>query len=57
MWSQLTENTSSEVEFSHRFSTIINTSEKETIKATLSHVGGDGMFWEAGAGYKDFVLS
>lgn len=53
--SQLTENISSEVKFSHQFSTVISTSEKETVKAALSCVCGGCIFWAAGAGYKSLL--
>lgn len=55
-WSQLTKNTSSEVEFSHQFSAVISTSEKENIKAALSRVCGDRIFRAAGAGYKSLCV-
>ncbi|XP_073927375.1 inositol polyphosphate 1-phosphatase isoform X2 [Castor canadensis] len=51
-----TENGSSEAEFSHPFSAVISTSEKETIKAALSCVCGDGIFPAAGAGYKSLCV-
>nr|XP_001502034.1 inositol polyphosphate 1-phosphatase isoform X1 [Equus caballus]XP_005601695.1 inositol polyphosphate 1-phosphatase isoform X1 [Equus caballus]XP_005601696.1 inositol polyphosphate 1-phosphatase isoform X1 [Equus caballus]XP_005601697.1 inositol polyphosphate 1-phosphatase isoform X1 [Equus caballus]XP_008514744.1 PREDICTED: inositol polyphosphate 1-phosphatase isoform X1 [Equus przewalskii]XP_008514745.1 PREDICTED: inositol polyphosphate 1-phosphatase isoform X1 [Equus przewalskii]XP_0085 len=54
--SQLTTNTSSEAEFSHQFSAVISTSEKETIKAALSRVCGERVFPAAGAGYKSLCV-
>uniref|UniRef100_A0A2K6FYT5 Uncharacterized protein n=1 Tax=Propithecus coquereli TaxID=379532 RepID=A0A2K6FYT5_PROCO len=45
-------NTGSEAEFSPHFSAVITTSEKETIKAALSHV----IFGAAGAGYKSLCV-
>lgn len=54
--SQLTGNPSSEAEFSHQFSAVISTSEKETIKAALSRVCGDRIFRAAGAGYKSLCV-
>ncbi|KAF6114229.1 inositol polyphosphate-1-phosphatase [Phyllostomus discolor] len=53
---QLTENTSSEAEFSHHFSAVISTSEKAAIKAALSRVCGDHIFRAAGAGYKSLCV-
>lgn len=54
--SQLPENAGSEAEPSHRFSAVISTSEKETIKAALSRVCGDRIFRAAGAGYKSLCV-
>ncbi|XP_054418398.1 inositol polyphosphate 1-phosphatase isoform X2 [Pteronotus mesoamericanus] len=54
--SPLTENTSPEAEFSHHFSAVISTSEKETIKAALSRVCADRIFRAAGAGYKSLCV-
>lgn len=53
---QLTENTSSEAEFSHHFSAVISTSEKAAIKAALSRVCEDRIFRAAGAGYKSLCV-
>ncbi|XP_045415528.1 inositol polyphosphate 1-phosphatase isoform X2 [Lemur catta] len=49
-------NISSEAEFSHHFSAVISTSEKETIKASLSRVCGESVFGAAGAGYKSLCV-
>ncbi|XP_037705692.1 inositol polyphosphate 1-phosphatase [Choloepus didactylus] len=54
--SQLTEITNSEAEFSHCFSAVISTSEKENIKAALTRVCGDSIFRAAGAGYKSLCV-
>ncbi|XP_012882534.1 PREDICTED: inositol polyphosphate 1-phosphatase [Dipodomys ordii] len=47
---------SSEGESIQPFSAVISTSEKETIKAALSRVCGDGIFRAAGAGYKSLCV-
>ncbi|XP_022422973.1 inositol polyphosphate 1-phosphatase isoform X1 [Delphinapterus leucas] len=54
--SQVTQNPSSEAEYSHPFSAVISTSEKETIKAALSRVCGERIFRAAGAGYKSLCV-
>ncbi|KAK2501193.1 hypothetical protein MC885_007363 [Smutsia gigantea] len=54
--SQLTDDTSSELEFSHRFSVVISTSEKEPVRAALSRVCGQRIFRAAGAGYKSLCV-
>ncbi|XP_007944521.1 inositol polyphosphate 1-phosphatase [Orycteropus afer afer] len=53
--SQRNEDTNAEAE-SHGFSAVISTSEKETIKAALLRVCGDGVFRAAGAGYKSLCV-
>lgn len=52
--SQGTQNPSSEG--SCRFSVVISTSEKETIKGALSRVCGERIFRAAGAGYKSLCV-
>jgi len=54
--SHVTEDTNSEAECSHRFSAVISTSEKDTVKAALSRVCGERMFPAAGAGYKSLCV-
>ncbi|XP_053452666.1 inositol polyphosphate 1-phosphatase isoform X2 [Nycticebus coucang] len=49
-------NASSDVESSRRFSAVISTSEKETVKAALSRICGDRVFGAAGAGYKSLCV-
>ncbi|XP_016071876.1 PREDICTED: inositol polyphosphate 1-phosphatase [Miniopterus natalensis] len=51
-----TENPGSGADFSHHFSAVISTSEKEPIKAALSRVCGDRIFRAAGAGYKSLCV-
>nr|XP_002712302.1 inositol polyphosphate 1-phosphatase [Oryctolagus cuniculus] len=50
------ERSSSEARAPHPFSAVISTSEKETIKAALARVCGDGIFRAAGAGYKSLCV-
>ncbi|KAM4836124.1 inositol polyphosphate 1-phosphatase [Thomomys bottae] len=47
---------SSEAESTQPFSAVISTSEKETIKAALLRICGDGIFRAAGAGYKSLCV-
>ncbi|XP_054555917.1 inositol polyphosphate 1-phosphatase isoform X2 [Talpa occidentalis] len=50
------QNASTDTESSYRFSAVISTSEKESIKAALTRVCGDGIFRAAGAGYKSLCV-
>lgn len=51
-----TQTENSNRESSNPFSAVISTSEKDTIKAALSHVCGGSVFPAAGAGYKSLCV-